>query len=527
MRLVIRTRSAAALSVIGLVGAAAPAAATLAMVDPLSGQTISRYAPPNLAVPRSEMGTFPAAVPAATCAPGDHPESIEGDPGLHGGLRCNLSLVGQYVGDGSTGLGLAWYGNCAYMPTMYSTDDPQYAQRRGVAVIDASNPAHPVLTARLQTPAMIQPHESLRANEARGLLAADQGGLVPASAVSPGLANPQVPASPAPLIPGAGFDVYDVRHNCAHPTLDASVSIPNSSGHEGNFSPDGRTYWISTIENPPQPAIIAVDLTDPKRPRSIMQWQSPVNSKYGFHGLEIHPGGKVGWFMAQDGPANGLTIADTSGVQRRAGNLTPKVIGQISWHDSDVAQMAQRATIGAHPYAIVTDENGATRFTPNDCKQGTSPFGFLHIVDVSNPVRPTVTSTIALQTDNPAHCALMSSLGGALSELAFSSHYCAVDNPNDTTAVACAWMGSGLRVFDVRDPQHVREIAYYVPPGRPTVVRGDIDHNIIITDPQLDATGTPVRWIHAHGGWDLWFASLENGFQIVRLNPSVYPLARG
>jgi LVIVD repeat len=503
-------------AVIGIV-VAAPAAATVSALDPFSGQTVAQYGKgiPNLTVARSEMGTFPQPAPSATCKAGDHPDSIEGDPGLHGGHNCNLSLVGQYTGDGSTGLGLSWYGPCAYMSTMYSTDDPDYNRLKGVVVIDASNPAHPVETARLQTPAMLQPHESLRVNDARGLLAADQGGPIPA---------PQLPGEPVAFSPGAAFDLYSVRQGCAHPALDTSVEIPNSSGHEGNFSPDGRTYWISTIENPPQPAIIAVDLTDPARPKSILQWQSPVDSKFGFHGLEIQPGGTVGWFMAQDGPANGLVIADTSGVQDRSDQNTPRVIGQVSWHDSDVSQMAQRATIGGHPYAIVTDENGATRQTAQDCAQGTSPFGFLHIVDISAPTQPRAVSTVALQIDNPAHCALMSSLGGGLSELAFSSHYCAVDNPDNTTAVACAWMGSGLRVFDVRDPQHVREIAYYVPHGRPAVVRGDIDHNIIITDPQLDATGTPVRWVHTHSGWELWFASLENGFQIVRLNPSVYPL---
>jgi hypothetical protein len=116
--------------------------------------------------------------------------------------------------------------------------------------------------------------------------------------------------------------------------------------------------------------------------------------------------------------------------------------------------------------------------------------------------------------------------GGATSELAFSSHYCAVDDPDHTTAVACTWMGSGLRVFDVRDPLHAREIAYYVPPGRPDVIRGNLLKAGILPNPNLDATGSPVRWRQTAGGWDLWFASAQNGLQVVRLDPGAYPLAR-
>jgi hypothetical protein len=198
----------------------------------------------------------------------------------------------------------------------------------------------------------------------------------------------------------------------------------------------------------------------------------------------------------------------------------------VSWHDSDVTQMVQRATIAGHPYAIASDENGVTRQMAQDCAQGTSPFGFLHVVDLAVPARPAVASTIALQTSDPANCLRMGVQGGLASELAYSSHYCSVDDPDDTTAVACTWMGSGLRVFDVRDPLHPRELAYYVPPGRPAVIRGSLLKAAILPNPNLDAAGSPVRWKKTAKGWELWFVSTQNGFQIVRLDPSVYPLAR-
>ena len=67
-------------------------------------------------------------------------------------------------------------------------------------------------------------------------------------------------------------------------------------------------------------------------------------------------------------------------------------------------------------------------------------------------------------------------LGGGTS-LTYSSHYCAVDDPNHTTAVACSWIGSGVRVFDIRDPRKPREIAYYNPPANPPAARGHSAHN--------------------------------------------------
>jgi hypothetical protein len=40
-------------------------------------------------------------------------------------------------------------------------------------------------------------------------------------------------------------------------------------------------------------------------------------------------------------------------------------------------------------------------------------------------------------------------------------HYCRPDRLHEPTIVACANFGSGLRVFDIRDPARPAEIAYY------------------------------------------------------------------
>ena len=120
-------------------------------------------------------------MPKASCAPGGRPEaglqgevSLEDIGFLREGARCNLEPVGQYVGDGAN-LQLAWYEDCAYTATLYLPDDPEYQQRKGTVVIDVSNPRRPLPVGRLQSPAMVSPHESLKVNKRRGLLAADEG----------------------------------------------------------------------------------------------------------------------------------------------------------------------------------------------------------------------------------------------------------------------------------------------------------------------------------------------------------------
>src|SRR2546430_11956473 len=127
---------------------------------------------------------FPASIPKAICGPGDHTES-----GLQGettererfsgdsetAYNCNLELVGQEPQADFQGAysqdGPAYSGDCAY----YGTD--RAATFQGIKVIDASDPQHPVVTANLtDTPAALNPHETVATNAKTRLLVAGQNG---------------------------------------------------------------------------------------------------------------------------------------------------------------------------------------------------------------------------------------------------------------------------------------------------------------------------------------------------------------
>jgi hypothetical protein len=56
------------------------------------------------------------------------------------------------------------------------------------------------------------------------------------------------------------------------------------------------------------------------------------------------------------------------------------------------------------------------------------------------------------------------STGGFL----YDAHYCTADDPKNAKMVACSYMQSGVRIFDVRNPYLPKEVAYYKPPASGT-----------------------------------------------------------
>src|SRR6059058_6494306 len=113
---------------------------------------------------------FPGSVPKAHCGPGDHTESgLQGQTTVRErfsgdserAYNCNLQLVGQHTGQGAYSQdGPAYAGNCAY----YGTDnDTSLQKHHGVTVVNASNPAHPRVTAYLNnTSSALTPHETVQ-----------------------------------------------------------------------------------------------------------------------------------------------------------------------------------------------------------------------------------------------------------------------------------------------------------------------------------------------------------------------------
>jgi hypothetical protein len=431
--------------------------------------------------PTSAAGAAWPATPRIACDKGSEPEVVQGDVPVEDfgngraarGYYCNARLVSYVRGGG--GFRVERYVDraghvCAYYDStrLLGADVPAQLQSGGlgVYVLDMSDPKRPKRTAILTTPAMLSPHESLRVNQKRGLLVATLG-------------NPAKNAG--------ALDVYDISKDCRTPTLASSTPL-GILGHESGFAPDGRTFYTASTGSGIR-TVAAVDLTDPTAPSIV--WLSP---EYNSHGVSISDDGNTLYmadYEAIDGRA-GLSILDVSQVQKRLPNPQVKKIASLSWPEVTLPQNATPFVRDGHRYVLETDEFGG--------ENPDAHVGAARIIDVQNPRKPFVVSRLRLEVHNrPGR--------------GFAAHYCSLPGRDNPNIVACGFLHSGLRVFDIRDPRRPREVAYtnFVVPGSwvNEYAGGDEQPGAVYSAPAYD----PLRN-------DIWYTDGLRGFFVVHVNRS-------
>lgn len=421
----------------------------------------------------------------AGCQSADSPETgLQGQvsaalrAGGYRGFNCNLSLVGQLQGEGGNWSSATFTDGAGRRCLYHSTATPGVAPNRqnpGVPVIDITNPSAPMRTTSLTTSAMMDPWESLRVNARRQLLIADNGSNAGGDST---------------------IDVYDLSGDCRSPQLMSSIQIdtgggmlPTSmQGHEGNVSPDGLTYYVGDYMNK---RYNAIDITNPTRPRLLASWSLSELGGLGIsvHGLSVSEDGNrmYGTVQGKPDPAklgddnvpaeNGFIVFDTSEVQQRKPGAQIKEISRVLFKDGSSAQHTIPIKIAGKSYIVMVDEGGSAGVTSAEkvkaaCDAGMAPYPMARLFDASDEKNPKVVSKLGLETHDPKNCESVSPDIAGLSIFTYGSHYCSVDNRENATALACSYFNSGIRVFDIRDPADVREIAYYNPPPTQTPPAG-------------------------------------------------------
>jgi hypothetical protein len=438
------------------------------------------------------------ATPRAHCRPGSKPE-----PGMQGrvsaddvksgraanGFACNMKLVGH---EGATG-GFKVYRfvdraghECAYYDTtlLFPLNAQNLGDRpTGVAVLDMSNPSKPVRTTTLLTPAMQSPHESLNLNQKRGLLVAVLGN------------------------PGAGpgvVDVYDVNADCRHPALQSTLPV-GFLGHESGFAIDGRTYYATSLFDG---HVTAVDLTNPKLPVPLTVFNSLS------HGMTVSNDGSRAYVASRGGV--GLSILDVSDIQWRKLNPQVHEITHLTWSPFSIPQVAIPVTIGGHRFVVEVDEFGTSQDGSDFPAQNGSRVGAARIIDVENEKKPFVVSNMRLEVHQQANRSKLEGDPGATSFVqGYAGHYCNVPQRRNPGIVACSFILSGLRVFDIRDPYHPKELAYFVAPPRPSPVFAE-QSNYAMSAPAF-----------APGRREIWYSDGNSGFYALRVARGVWPFGGG
>jgi hypothetical protein len=443
--------------------------------------------PAKAAVQRNSEPPF-VATPRAKCGPGSHKE-----PGIQGrvpagsatnGFNCNVTLVSHQGNTG--GFKVLRYidtkgHECAFYDTalLFPINALHLGgESHGVAVLDMSNPSHPVQTDTLTELPMMSPHESLNLNPKRGLLAAVLGN----PATYPGLVS-----------------IYDAHADCRHPVLQSTALVARF-GHESGFSTDGKTFYATGTA---VQAISAIDVTDPKNPHSI--WQGNIVS----HGMTLSDDGNRAYIA--DPTAGQMMILDTSEIQARKPNPQAHEISRLTWRAASIPQNAIPIRIHGKPYVLEFDE-----YTQGTTSNGDkNEVGAGRIIDISNERHPFVVSDLRLQVNQPADHAAASGDPGANSPVqGYAAHYCNVPTEVDPKVVACSFIASGLRVFDISDVKHPKEIAYYVAPTRDQPENGYAASDFAMAKPAF----APSRR-------EIWYSDGPTGFYDVRVSKDVWPTA--
>ena len=420
--------------------------------------------------------------PGIACDEGSMPERVQGkapkadyDSGRAAkGYFCNAREIAQR---GSTGgYRVERYVDksgheCAYWDTTLlwpHTAPQQGSAGPGVYVMDMSNPAKPTITDTLATPAMQSPHESVRLNTKRGLLVAVMG---------------------YPTWHPGAVDVFDVSQDCRHPELLSSTPM-GLIGHEGGFSPDGKTYYAAGLY---AHTLTAVDLTNPKVP--VILWST---TDYQPHGVSVSDDGNRLYvaeaaFDDSGDDFSGLTILDTSQIQERVPNPSVPIVSRLTWPQVSTPQNATPFTVDGHEYLMEIDEFGSGE-----------NIGAARIIDISNEKKPFVVSNMRLEvnkgdtTEDPGDDAPFQGYQG---------HYCSLPSRVDPYIIACSFIMSGLRVFDIRDLAHPREVAYFNDPLMP-------GEGFYPTKSGAFAMSAPA---YDEETGDIWYTDGHTGFHVVRL----------
>lgn len=479
-------------------------------------------------------------VPKAICGPNDRPESVQGQvtlaerfaPGEKKAYNCNVELVGQYVGEGSSFSSTA-YEHCAY----YSTWISPRLKNPGVTVLDVSDPKNPKATAWLDEPGMLYANESLQADAKHKI-------LIGAGAWD-----------------NLGFYVYDLSKDCTKPSLISATYLEKTLIHYGQLAPDGKTYYgaiwqgAPTIEaynqdprrrpgDAPPSALFVVDMSDLTKPRTIGTW-IPENKDWITHSATVSADGKRAYVTMlrelnddiKSSNVNGLVIVDVSDFQARKPNPQFRVVSSLFWDDSHYSQFAYPISVKGKPYIVFTDASGAIGagkwghaaddvVPANACDSGRPGHGFARMIDISDEMRPVTASKLMLEVSDPKRCKDVM-LDPAMG-YKYGAEACSTDNDADAHILTCAQFEGGVRVFDIRDPVNPREIAYYKPPAvgmafrpaNPVQVQGMVatgDERAAKAGRTADMVIRPT-FHRSKGELQIWFNSLDNGFQVLRFS---------
>ncbi len=243
-------------------------------------------------------------------------------------------------------------------------------------------------------------------------------------------------------------------------------------------------------------------MSNPKDPTAI--WQGNIVA----HGMTISDDGNRAYVA--DPTGGDMLILDTSQIQARKPNPQAREVSRLTWASASIPQNAIPFTENGHPYVLEFDEYTAGTLNPQGSRD---TVGAGRIIDISNEAHPFVVSHLRLQVDQPAeHHAAGNDPGTLNPAQGYAAHYCNVPTEVNPKLVACSFIASGLRVFNISDLVHPTEIGYFVSPTTPNTETGYTESDFAMSKPAFD--------VARH---DIWYTDGGTGFYVVHVDNGMWP----
>jgi hypothetical protein len=214
-----------------------------------------------------------------------------------------------------------------------------------------------------------------------------------------------------------------------------------------------------------------------------------------------------------DPTGRNMAIFDTSEIQARKPDPQVREISRITWDRASIPQNAIPFTRDGKPYVLEFDEYNASTLgtgSPDDVGAG-------RIIDISDEKKPHIVSNLRLQINQPDDHKKYGSDPGASGQIqggaqGYAAHYCNIPTRTDPTIVACSFIASGLRLFDITDLSAPKEIGYFVAPTQARAENGEQASDFAMSQPAF----VPERH-------EVWYTDGTSGFYALKVSDSVWP----
>jgi hypothetical protein len=429
------------------------------------------------------------------------------------GTSLNFQLVGH---DPLSGRGenaaLAIFGHWVYVG---SRSDGTHLHS-GVAVVDASDPAHPRDAGEIPIPAALTlgyTSRELRVWPQQQMLMVLYFGC---SAII----HACVSAEDTGEQPLQRIDFFDLSGTHAAAPVRVSTYRPSTTPHEMFLWVDpvhanrALLYWTSPNNSAKQ--LIVTDLSAWRSGRfpevatftAVPDYSAKELSQFDvrLHSLSVSPDGSRGYLAYLGG---GVLIIDTSdlaaALPRPQIRLVTPVSGRAFW---DTEGAHSTVTIPGTSYLLTTEElygKGVAMSEAFGPALAGCPWGWVRIVDASDPTHLRVVSEYRIAENQAAFCAHVGTLQDNFSS--YTSH-----NPTVLPHLALVtWHSGGLQAINLDDPLHPSQAGYFLPSPDPLTP----NHT---PDPALEpGSNGVIAWsypIIANGL--IYFIDIRNGLYIVR-----------